>query len=154
VAVCERIEHEVGVRCCTSVLALNEIMKKTARRRFGLVTPYLHDVRTAIVQNYAHHGFECVAERHLDQSVNFSFAELTSAQISAMAREVTAALPQCLTTFCTNLHAAQLAPALEAELGRPLYNTLSTAVWTALRLCGVGTCQVTGWESLFQDTIE
>lgn len=154
VALCQRIEQEVGVRCCTSVLALNEIMAKTGRRRFGLVTPYLHDVQAAIVQNYARHGFECVAERHLNQSVNFSFSEVTPAQISAMAREVAMDRPQCLTTFCTNLRAAQLAPALEAELGLPVYDTVSTAVWKALRLCDVDTRRVTSWGSLFQETME
>jgi maleate isomerase len=153
VALCQRIEQEVGVRCCTSVLALNEIMAKTGRRRFGLVTPYLQDVQAAIVQNYARHGFECVAERHLNQSVNFSFSEVTPTQISTMAREVAMDRPQCLTTFCTNLRAAQLAPALEAELGLPVYDTVSTAVWKALRLCDVDTHRVTGWGSLFQETI-
>ena len=74
---CQRIEQETGVRCCTSVLALNEIMEKTQRRRIGLVTPYLDDVQTAIVANYARSGFECVAERHLNQSVNFGFSEVT-----------------------------------------------------------------------------
>ena len=149
VALCRRIEQETGVQCCTSVLALNEIMERTGRRRFGLVTPYLADVQSAIVANYARSGFDCVAERHLDRSVNFSFSEVEPAQITQMAREVAKADPQCLTTFCTNLRAAQLAPALEAELGIPVYDTVSTAVWKALRLCGVDTRRVLGWGSLF-----
>jgi maleate isomerase len=70
-----------------------------------------------------------------------------------MARAVALAKPQCLTTFCTNLHAAQLVPALEAELGLPVYDTVSTAVWKALRLCDVDTHRVTGWGGLFQETI-
>jgi len=61
--------------------------------------------------------------------------------------------PQCLTTFCTNLRAAQLTPALEAELGIPVYDTVSTAVWKALRLCGVDTRRVQGWGSLFAEDI-
>lgn len=150
---CQRIEQETGVRCCTSVLALNEIMEKTQRRRIGLVTPYLDDVQAAIVANYARSGFECVAERHLNQSVNFGFSEVTTQQITAMAREVAKAGPQCLTTFCTNLRAAQLAPALEAELGIPVYDTVSTAVWKSLRLCGVDTARVKGWGSLFKEEI-
>ncbi|MFT3666729.1 aspartate/glutamate racemase family protein [Piscinibacter sp.] len=154
-ALCERIEEEVGIRCCTSVLALNEIMEKTSRKRFGLVTPYLRDVQSAIVANYARHGFECVAERHLGQSVNFGFSEVAPEQIARMSREVAAAQPrpQCLTTFCTNLRAAPLAAALEAELGLPVYDTVSTAVWKSLRLCGVDTARVRGWGSLFQEEI-
>lgn len=151
VALCRRIEQETGVRCCTSVLALNEIMEKTQRKRFGLVTPYLDDVQAAIVANYARSGFECVAERHLNRSVNFSFSEVEPSQIVQMAHEAAEARPQCLTTFCTNLRAAQLAPALEAALGIPVYDTVSTAVWKSLRLCGVDTRRVKGWGSLFNE---
>jgi maleate isomerase len=153
VALCRLIEQETGVRCCTSVLALNEVMGKTERRRFGLVTPYLHDVQAAIVANYARSGFECVAEQHLNQSVNFSFSEVTPEQISGMAHEVAQARPQCLTTFCTNLRAAQLVPALEAALGIPVYDTVSTAVWKSLRMCDVDTTRVKGWGSLFNEEI-
>jgi maleate isomerase len=151
VALCQRIEQETGVRCCTSVLALNEILEKTQRRRFGLVTPYLGDVQAAIVANYARSGFECVAERHMNRSVNFSFSEVEPQQIVQMSHEVAEAGPQCITTFCTNLRAAQLAPALEAELGIPVYDTVSTAVWKSLHLCGVDTARVKGWGSLFNE---
>ncbi len=151
VALCRRIEQETGVRCCTSVLALNEIMEKTQRKRFGLVTPYLDDVQAAIVANYARSGFECVAERHLNRSVNFSFSEVEPTQIVQMAHEAAEARPQCLTTFCTNLRAAQLAPTLEAALGLPVYDTVSTAVWKSLRLCGVDTRRVKGWGSVFDE---
>jgi maleate isomerase len=153
VLLCQCIESHVGITCCTSVLALNEIMEKTERRRFGLATPYLHEVQAAIVENYDRNGFECVAERHLNQSINFGFSQVTPAQITTMAREVAAAKPQCITTFCTNLHAAQLVPALEAELGIPVYDTVATAVWKALRMCSVDTRRVKGWGSLFQETI-
>ena len=153
VELCRQITQATGVRCCTSVLALNEIMEKTQRKRFGLVTPYLHDVQSAIVANYARSGFECVAEQHLDQRVNFGFSEVTPQQIESMSREVAAHGPQCITTFCTNLRAAHLAPALERACGMPVYDTVSTAVWKSLRLCGVDTSRVTGWGSLFHEGI-
>ena len=153
VSLCQRIEQETGIRCCTSVLALNEIMQKTQRQRFSLVTPYLDDVQAAIVDNYARSGFECVAEQHLNESVNFSFSDVEPQQIVQMAQEVAAARPQCIVTFCTNLRAAQLAPALEAELGIPVYDTVSTAVWKSLRLCEVDTRRVKGWGSLFNEEI-
>lgn len=152
-ALSRRIEQETGVRCCTSVLALNEVMEKTGRQRFGLVTPYLDSVQSAIVANYGRSGFDCVAERHLGRSVNFSFSEVEPEQIVAMAHHVAQASPQCLTTFCTNLRAAHLAPSLEAELGIPVYDTVSTAVWKSLRLCGVDTRRVRGWGSLFEEEI-
>ena len=44
-------------------------------------------------------------------------------------REVAQARPQAITTFCTNLRAAPLAEPVEAELGIPLLDTVSTTVW-------------------------
>ena len=150
-ALCERITRETGVPACTSVLAWNEIMQLTGRKRFGLVTPYLDDVQARIVDNYQRSGYECVAERHLGRHVNFEFSEVTPDQIGRMVREVAAAGPQCISTFCTNLRAAHLVPSLEAELGIPIYDTVSTAVWKALRMCGVDTGRVEGWGRLFSE---
>lgn len=151
VALCERITSETGIAACTSVLALNEAMTMSDRKRFGLATPYLADVQDRIVANYANSGYQCVAERHLGRHVNFEFAEVTAEQIMLMARALAADKPQCITTFCTNLHAANLVPALEAELGIPVYDTISTAVWKSLRLAGVDTRRVQGWGRLFQE---
>ena len=151
VALCAAIERETGVPACTSVLALNEIMAATGRRRFGLVTPYLDDVQARIVANYRREGFECVAERHTGQCVNFDFSEVDAPALTGMAREVAAARPDCITTFCTNLRAAQLVPAWEAELGVPVYDTVATAVWKALRTCGVDPAGVAGWGRLFAE---
>jgi maleate isomerase len=150
-ALCEAITRETGVKACTSVLALNEVMARTGRRRFGLVTPYIDEIQRRIVEHYGRSGFECVAERHTGQRVNFEFSEVGEATLVDMARAVAAAGPDCVTTFCTNLKAARLAPAIEAELGIPMYDTVSTAVWKSLRLCGVDTRRVTGWGSLFSE---
>lgn len=150
-ALCARITEATGIAACTSVLALNEAMQRSGCKRFGLATPYLEDVQTRIVDNYRNSGFECVAERHLGRHVNFEFAEVTAGQINEMVRALAVAGPQCITTFCTNLHAAHLVPALEAELGIPVYDTVSTAVWKALQMCGVDTRRVVGWGSLFAE---
>lgn len=152
-ALCERITAETGTPACTSVLALNEVMELTGRRRFGLVTPYLEDVQGRIAQNYSRSGYECVAERHLGRSVNFEFSQVGPDAIRRMVREVAAARPQCISTFCTNLRAAGLVPELEAELGIPVYDTVSTAVWKALRVCGIDTRRVQGWGRIFSETL-
>jgi maleate isomerase len=148
---CERITEETGVPACTAVLGFNEIMELGGRRRFGLVTPYLNEVQTRIVDNYRREGFDCVAERHLGIQVNFEFCNVSEESLSRMSREVAQASPQCITFFCTNLRGAQLVPALESELGIPVYDTVATALWKALRVTGVDTARVKGWGSLFQE---
>ena len=145
---CAAVTRETGIPATTSVLALNEIMRGTSVRRFGLVTPYLHEVQARIVENYRRAGLECVAERHLNDAGNFSFAEISAAQIEAMVYEVAAAAPDCIITFCTNLRAAPLVEALEQTLGIPIFDTVSVAVWKSLRMAGIETERIAGWGRL------
>ncbi len=102
-----------------------------------------------IVDNYARIGVEVVAERHLGIRVNHDFALVEPDKLRALMREVAAVGPQAITTFCTNLRAAPLADAVEAELGVPLLDTVSTTVWGALRAVGVDPAAVRGWGQLF-----
>lgn len=148
---CAAIERETGAQACTSVLALNEIFKLTGVTRFGLVTPYRNDVQSLIVRNFAASGHECVAEQHLELQDNFSFAEVDAERIAGMVREVAKARPQAITIFCTNMRGAPLVPALEAELGIPIYDTIATVVWKSLRLLGADTRRIRRWGRLFQE---
>lgn len=150
---CEQITAETGIPACTAVLAFNEIMDLRGEKRFGLVSPYLQDVQQRIVDNYAASGYQCVAEQHLDISVNYEFCNVSEDTLWRMIREVARSAPQCITTFCTNLRAAHLVPAFEAELGIPVYDTVATALWKALRCCGVDTRRVKGWGRLFSDGV-
>ncbi len=152
VALCAAITAETGIPATTSVLALNEIMRATGVRRFGLVTPYLHEVKARILANYAAAGFDCVAERHLNDPGNFSYSQVGGETIARMVREVAAEAPACITTFCTNLRAAPLVAALEAETGIPIYDTVSVAVWQSLRLAGVAP-RITGWGRLMAGAV-
>jgi len=147
---CRRITEATGIPACTSVLALNEIFTLTGVKRFGLVTPYLDDVQAAIVRNYARSGFECVSERHLRLRDNFSFSEVSADEIRAMVRDAAKVRPDAITIFCTNLRGAPLVEELEAETGIPIYDSIATVVWKALRLVGADTQRIKGWGRLFQ----
>ena len=149
-ALCRSITEATGIPACTSVLACNELMQWTDRKRFGLVSPYLDDVQRRIRENYARNGYECVAERHLGERVNFAFSEVPPERIKQMVREVAADGAEVVLTFCTNLRAAHVVQELEDELGIPVFDTVSTAVWKSLRMCGVDTRRVRGWGSLFE----
>jgi maleate isomerase len=146
---CERIEATTGIRACTSVLGLNEILATTGVNRIGLVTPYIDAVQRRIIANYAMLGITCGAERHLGIEDNFAFAEVPPATLTAMIRAVAADKPDAIGVVCTNLRAAPLVAALEAETGIPIYDTIATAVWKSLKLAGINPANVTGWGSLF-----
>jgi maleate isomerase len=148
-ALCAAIEKRAGIPATSSVLALNELMQLKGVTRLGLVTPYVPDVQQRIIANYEAIGVHCVDERHLDLSVNYAFAEVTGETLLDMIRQVAAARPQAITTFCTNLHAAAMAERVEAELGVPLLDTVSTAVWGLLRKAGADPGAIAGWGSMF-----
>lgn len=147
---CRELERTLRIPACTSVLALNEIFALTKVKRFALVTPYLASVQSAIVENYRSVGFDCVAEQHLDLQDNFSFSEVEPDRLRAMLRGVAQAKPDAIAIFCTNLTGAPLAVEMERELAIPIYDTVATAVWKSLKLCGIDTRRVKGWGSLFE----
>lgn len=148
---CEAITRETGALACTSVLALNEIYARTGVRRLGLVTPYRADVQQAIMANHARAGIDCVAERHLGLQDNFSFSEVDATTLAQMVRDVAQARPDAIVVLCTNLRGAPLVPALEAETGIPVYDSISAVVWKALRLAGTDTRRIRAWGRLFTE---
>jgi maleate isomerase len=148
---CRRITEATGIPACTSVLALNEVFQLTGVKRFGLVTPYLDDVQAAIVKNYAASGFDCIAERHLRKQDNFSFSEVSADEIRGMVREVAKDKPQAITIFCTGLRGGPLVDELEREIGIPIYDTVATVVWKALKQSGVDPKRIQGWGRLFRE---
>ena len=145
----ERIRQRTGITATTAVLALNELLALRGIRRLALVTPYTQDVQRRIIDNYSTLGIEIVAERHLGVRVNHDFALVEPQRLMELMREVALEQPEAITTFCTNLRAAPLAEAVEAELGVPLLDTVSTTVWGQLRAAGADPAQVRGWGSLF-----
>ena len=138
---------EADERLCARIEAA------TGVRRIGLVTPYIDEVQAKIIANYARHGVECAGERHLRLQDNYSFSEVGDDRLRSMIRDVAQAKPDAITVFCTNLRGAPLAAEPEAELGIPIYDTISTVVWKSLRLAGIDTRRVRGWGRLFQDVL-
>lgn len=150
-ALCADIVRATGIPATSSVLALDDIFRRTNVKRLGLVTPYRQDVQARVMANFSDAGYGCIAERHLDISENFAFASVTAATLTAMIREVAGARPDAITVFCTNLRAAPLVAALEREIGIPIYDSTSAAVWGALCAAKVDPTLVKGWGRLFSD---
>ncbi|MFX6234587.1 hypothetical protein ABTF60_19260, partial [Acinetobacter baumannii] len=86
-------------------------------------------------------------ERHLGLQDNFSFSEVTPAQLETMLRAVAAEKPEAIAIICTNLKAAPLVPRLELETGIPIYDTIATVVWKCLKMTGIDPRRVSEWGS-------
>ncbi|MEO0820739.1 MAG: aspartate/glutamate racemase family protein [Pseudomonadota bacterium] len=148
-ALCEAIEARTGIPAASAVLALNEALSLTGARRIAFVTPYLDEIQERILATYAGAGFEVVAERHLQDRGNYSFSTYSEARIADLCREVAAAGPEAIAVFCTNFRGAGIAEAVEAETGIPVYDTVSTALWGAMRRAGGDPARIRGWGRLF-----
>jgi maleate isomerase len=153
VRLCGRITAATGIPATTSMLALNEVLATKQVKQLGFVTPYLDDVQSRILANYASLGIACRGERHLRLQDNFSFAEVTQQQIVDMTRAVAKERPQAISVICTNLNAAPLVDELEREIGIPIYDTIATVVWKSLVIAGVDPGRVTGWGTLFREAV-
>ena len=146
---CAEIAAATGIPACTSTLALREVMRERGHGTLGLVSPYVDEVQRRIVANFGADGMKVTAERHLGVSVNWDFSQAGEEDLTRMVREVAAARPDAIATYCTNLRAAHLVAAWEREFGIPVYDSISVVVWKALKVCGVDPRRIRGWGRLF-----
>ena len=148
-ALIAEIEARTGVKACSAVLGMNEIMERMGTKRIAFVTPYLPEIQNAIVANYRSEGFDVVAERHLNDAGNFSFATYSQAQILEMCRAVASDKPEAIAIFCTNFRGAGVAEIIEAETGITVLDSVSTALWTSMRTAGADPARIRGWGRLY-----
>ena len=105
------INTKFNVKATTSTLALNRALRVFGVRTLGLVTPYTVDMNKAIQRNYASIGVEIPVhgERHLGITENTAIAKVDEPTLDAMVSDVVDRVkPEAVTTFCTNLRAAQM----------------------------------------------
>jgi maleate isomerase len=148
-AVCDAITGATGIPAVTATMALMEALDLLGARRLGLVTPYLGTVQQAIVERWAAAGLEVVAERHLEDPGNYSFADHPEALVARLVREVAADRPEAIAIHCTNFRGAGAVAALEAETGIPVLDSIAVSLWGALRAAGARTDGLHGWGRLF-----
>lgn len=150
---CAQITAHTGIAACTSVLALNEILNLTLVKKLAIVSPYTDDVQQKIFGHYSDIGIDPAGDAHLGIQDNFSFSEVTANQLRDMCREVARKKPQAIAIYCTNLAGAPLVQEMEAELGIPIYDTIATVTWKALKQCKIDTRRIEGWGSLFKEVV-
>jgi maleate isomerase len=146
---CDRIMAETGCRATTSTLALEDRLRATGARTFGLLSPYTQAYHQKIIDTFTREGYRCVAERHAGIVDNLEYASFPASKIRRMAHDVAGAKPDFIIAWCTNFLGAPLARQIEAETGIPFYDSAALAVWHSLKLLGVDTNPASEWGSLF-----
>lgn len=144
-----RIESLTGARSTTSTLAIDQVFREDGITRFALACPYVDSYRDRIVASFARQAYTCTAALNAGLNDNYSFSQIPLDDIIGMLRQLARSRPQAIVTFCTNFPAAPVVAEMEAELGIPIYDTVSMGVWGALRLAGVDTRAAADWGSTF-----
>jgi maleate isomerase len=144
-----RVQDETGIRTTTSILALDDLLRSRGLMRIAIVSPYDTHYQQGLVAALRDAGFDVVAERHRALKDNISFASIPSDAIATMVREAAEHKPDAVLTLCTNFPAATVIPAIEAETGIPMFDSVSIGVWGALRMAGVDTAPAAAWGRVF-----
>ena len=152
IKLCEGIQKATGIKATTSVLALNKALNLWDVKRLGLVTPYQDDVQAKIVENYARIGVSIGEgiERHMGVVKNTDIAEIGEEILDGLVDEVVQGGVDAVTTFCTNLIAAQRVGFWEKKHIVPVFDTVTTVIWDMLHECGVDATELIGWGMIFQ----
>ncbi|KAF9875177.1 hypothetical protein CkaCkLH20_07443 [Colletotrichum karsti] len=148
---CADITAATGIPATTSVLALNKAVHEFGIKELGLVTPYTDDVQEAIIQTYSTIGVDCTKESHLRIFKNSTFAAVEESTLDGMVDDVVAKRVQGVTTFCTNLRAAQRVAHWEEKHGIPVFDTVATVIWEMLRACKIDMSPLEPWGQLFSN---
>jgi maleate isomerase len=130
---CGAIEARTGVPATSAILSLNRLLRERGFERIALVSPYTGDIAERIAQNYARLGISTVAGRHRGLSDNFSFAQVSEREISAMCEDVAAERPQAIIIICTNMRGSLVGVEIEQRLGIPVLDSVSFALWGCLK---------------------
>jgi maleate isomerase len=142
-ALCAAILKDTGTPATTATLSMVDALHARGIRRVGLVTPYTESVQQRIMDTFANESIEIVAERRLNFTNNFSFAEATGGQILDMARQVGASRPDAILILCTNLRGAPLVEQIEREMGSPVLDSVVLGLLGGLRSMSVDFSHVT-----------
>ena len=149
-SLCEAVSARTGKPATTSTLASIDALRSYGAQRVGFVTPYTDDVQSRIGKVWAGAGIACHAERHLGLRDNFSFGQVTPAEIAGMIRAVAAEGSDAIVVLCTNMDGAAITAALERELDVLILDSVAVTLWRTMLLAGADPGILSGWGRVFQ----
>lgn len=150
VALCEEIGRVTGVPASTASLAQVDVLKHYGIERFGLAVPYVEEPTRKIVETYGRQGFAAVNTARLDQTENVVIANTPFARIKQLLRDADSPDAECILVACTNLPAAVVLDEMEAELGKPIFDSIAVTLWKALKMTSIDV-PLHGWGRLLRD---
>ncbi len=126
-----------GVAVTNPLTAAKAALSALGVRRLGFVTPYVAEVSSAMRDNLAAAGLETVAFGSFEVAVEGIVARMTpESLLEAIVAVGEAADCDGVFAACTNLRAAGIIEAAEAQLGKPVITSNQALAWHMLRLAG------------------
>jgi len=145
----DAITEATGLPATTSTLAQFDILRRHGVERVALTTPYTDDVMDRMAEVYASEGYEVVRRSNLGLSSGRDMANVPRFRIAQLVRDADSPEAQAIAVVCTGLPATLLVEELEAELGKPVFDSIAVTVRRGMELAGVDT-PVHGWGALME----
>src|SRR5690606_9209240 len=108
-----------------STLAFHAAFDAAGFTQIGLAVPYTADITDQIGKVYAEHGVSVVSEAHLSQSDNTKVGRNSYETLRQLLRDADSPEAQCIAVVCTNVAATPLVEEMEAELGKPIIDSIA-----------------------------
>lgn len=150
VTLCEEIRRLTGVAASTSSLAQADVLRHYGIKRFGLAVPYVEEPTRKIIETYEKQGFSVVKSARLEETENVVIGNTPFARIKQLLRDADAPDAECIVVACTNLPATVVLDEMEAELGKPIFDSIAVTLWKALQMTGIDV-PLHGWGKLLRD---
>lgn len=148
----QEVQQRTAIKASTSTLALFDAFQTFGFERIGLAVPYDSAVTAQIEKEYARHGTHVVSRAFLNQNVNHEFGCNTPEALRALLRAADSPQAQCLAVVCTNLAVTPLLKEMEAELNKPILDSIAVTFWQACRLANVN-LPLVGWGRLLDGSL-
>jgi len=129
----EVIQKKTGIPATTTATALVEAMREMGVAKVAIASPYPQWLNDRLAAFLKHHGIRTVREK--GQSVECP-AFLPPENAEALAREVDTPEADGIFISCTNFRSLEAVERLEADLGKPVLTSNTTALWHTLRVAG------------------
>lgn len=129
----ELIEEKTGIPATTTATALVEAMREMNVSRVAIASPYPQWLNDRLVTFLAGKEIQVVREKGLNTECP---AFLPPQRSMELAREVDCPEADGIFISCTNFRALEGVDDLEAELGKPVLTSNTTALWHTLRKAG------------------
>ncbi|KAK9470916.1 Asp/Glu/Hydantoin racemase-domain-containing protein [Dipodascopsis tothii] len=150
VTLSEEMLAATGLPSSTSTLAQIEVLEHYGIKKVALTGPYVDGPTQGLVNFYTGLGYDVVKTSQMNERANVVFGNTPLERIKELIREADSPEAECIVVACTNWPAALVLEEMEAELKKPIFDSIAVTLWKALKMVGVD-AMLPGWGMLMRE---